>query len=218
MAGINISIDASGINKAQAWLAQIQGQMPYAASRALNDAVKKVAEDLNKSTAQYFDRPTRFTQNAYRVSSRSSKTNLTAEIRPKSIQERYLLPSIRGGIRPQRPSERRLGGISPAWRPGRDARLNASGNMSKAAVVKAIKGGDPYFRLEEQRGKLRPGIYQRMGSGTMRRYKVKSILSFNKLPNIPKRWPIERIARGSLNASWTPLINRYLAEALRTAK
>jgi hypothetical protein len=218
MAGIQISIDASGINKAQAWLAQIQGQMPYAASRALNDAAKQVADDLNKSTNRYFDRPTRFTQNAYRVSSRSNKANLVAEVRPKSIQERYLLPSIRGGVRPQRPSERRLGGISPAWRPGRDARLNASGNMSKAAVVKAIKGGDPYFRLGEQRGKLRPGIYQRMGSGTMRRYKVKSILSFNKLPNIPRRWPIERIARGSLNASWTPLINRYLAEALRTAK
>jgi len=221
VAGIQISIDTSGINKAQAWLAQIQGQMPYAASRALNDAAKKVAEDLNRSTLQYFDKggpPTKFTQNAYRVSSRSSKTNLVAEVRPKSIQERYLLPSIRGGVRPQRPSERRLGGISPAWRPGADARLNASGNMSKAAVVKALKGGDPYFRLGEQRGKLRPGIYQRMGSGTMRRYKVKSILSFNKLPNIPRRWPIERIARGSLNASWTPLINRYLAEALRTAK
>jgi hypothetical protein len=218
VAGIQLSIDTSGISKAQAWLAQIQGQMPYAASRALNDAAQKVAQDLNKSTTQYFDRPTRFTQNAYRVSSRSNKANLVAEVRPKSIQERYLLPSIRGGVRPQRPSERRLGGISPAWRPGADARLNASGNMSKAAVVKAIKGGDPYFRLGEQRGKLRPGIYQRMGSGTMRRYKVKSILSFNKLPNIPRRWPIERIARGSLNASWTPLINRYLAEALRTAK
>jgi hypothetical protein len=218
VAGINISIDTSGISKAQAWLAQIQGQMPYAASRALNDAAKQVATDLNKSTSRYFDRPTRFTQNAYRVSSRSSKANLVAEVRPKPIQERYLLPSIRGGVRSQRPSERRLGGILPAWRPGADARLNASGNMSKAAVVKALKGGDPYFRLGEQRGRLRPGIYQRMGSGTMRRYKVKSILSFNKLPNIPKRWPIERIARGSLNASWTPLINRYLAEALRTAK
>ena len=221
MAGIQLTVDMSGINKAQAWLAQIQGQMPYAASRALNDAAKKVADDLNKSTLQYFDKggpPTKFTQNAYRVSSRSSKTNLVAEVSPKPIQERYLLPSIRGGVRPQRPSERRLGGIAEAYSPGLSARLNASGNMSKAAVVKALKGGDPYFRLEEQRGKLRPGIYQRMGSGRMRRYKVNSILSFNSLPNIPRRWPIDRITRGSLNASWTPLINRYLAEALRTAK
>ena len=214
MAGIQISIDTSGINKAQAWLAQIQGQMPYAASRALNDAAKQVAADLNKSTDRYFDRPTRFTQNAYRVSMRSSKANLVAEVRPKPIQERYLLPSIRGGIRPQRPSERRLGGISPAWRPGRDAKLSeTTGNMSKAAALKALKGGPDLFTLRDKRGKLRPGVFQRIkGKG------IKSILSFNKLPNIPKRWPIERIARDSLNASWTPLINRYLAEALRTAR
>ena len=213
MAGIQVSIDASGINKAQAWLAQIQEQLPYAASRALNDAAKQMAADLNKSTASYFDRPTRFTQNAYSVSSRSSKTNLVAEIRPKPIQERYLLPSIRGGVRPQRPSERRLGGASPAWRPGRDARLNASGNMSKAAVVKAIKGGPGLFTLRDRKGKLRPGVYQRMkGKG------IKSVLLFNELPNIPKRWPIDRIARESVGTSWAPLINRYLAEALRTAK
>jgi hypothetical protein len=213
MAGIQISIDASGISKAQAWLAQIQGQMPYAASRALNDAAKQVADDLNKSTNRYFDRPTRFTQNAYRVSSRSSKANLVAEVRPKSIQERYLLPSIRGGVRPQRPSERRLGGISPAWRPGRDARLNASGNMSKAAVVKAIKGGPDLFTLRDKRGKLRPGVFQRMKNKG-----VKSVLSFNKLPNIPRRWPIDRIARESIGKSWAPLINRYLAEAIKTAR
>ena len=216
MAGIQITVDMSGINKAQAWLAQIQGQMPYAASRALNDAAKQVATDLNKSTLQYFDKggpPTKFTQNAYRVSMRSNKANLVAEVRPKPIQERYLLPSIRGGVRPQRPSERRLGGIAEAWRPGAGARLNASGNMSKAAVVKAIKGGGDLFTLRDKRGKLRPGVFQRVkGKG------IKSILSFNKLPSIPKRWPIDRIAKASLNASWTPLINRYLAEALRTAR
>ena len=213
MAGITFTVDMSGINKAQAWLAQIQGQMPYAASRALNDAAKKVAEDLNKSTSQYFDRPTRFTQNAYRVSSRSSKANLVAEVRPKPIQERYLLPSIRGGIRPQRPSERRLGGIAEAYSPGLNARLNASGNMSKAAVVKALKGGGDLFTLRDRQGKLRPGVYQRMkGRG------IKSVLSFNKLPSIPKRWPIDRIARESVGKSWAPLINRYIADALRTAK
>jgi hypothetical protein len=213
MAGIQISVDMSGINKAQAWLAQIQGQMPYAASRALNDAAKQVAEDLNKSTTQYFDRPTRFTQNAYRVSSRSSKTNLVAEVRPKSIQESYLLPSIRGGVRPQRPSERKLGSIAEAYRPGRDAKLNASGNMSKAAAVRALKGGGDLFTLRDRKGKLRPGVFQRLkGKG------INSVLSFNDLPSIPSRWPIDRIARGSLNASWVPLVNRYLAEALRTAR
>ena len=213
MAGIQITVDTSGINKAQAWLAQIRGQMPYAASRALNDAAKRVAQDLNKSTNQYFDKPTRFTQNAYRVSMRSNKANLVAEVRPKPIQERYLLPSIRGGIRPQRPSELRLGSIAEAYRPGRDAKLNASGNISKAAAVKALKGGGDLFTLKDRKGRLRPGVFQRLkGKG------IRSVLSFNDLPNIPRRWPIDRIARGSLNASWVGLINRYLAEALRTAR
>lgn len=232
MAGIQITVDISQLRMMQAFLLEIPKQMPYVASRTLNDAAKQVAEDLNKSTLRYFNKggpPTRFTQNAYRVSSRSSKTNLTAEISPRPIQERYLLPSIRGGVRPQRPSERRLGGIAEAYRPGRDAKLNASGNMSKAATVKILQdvadreqyGGSArnagssstQFTLRDRQGKLRPGVYQRLKKGG-----VKSVLSFNKLPSIPRRWPIERIARESIGKSWGPLINRYMMEALRTAK
>ena len=212
MANIRLDIDSSGINKAQAWLAGIQNQMPFAASRALNEVAKGASKDLNQSTNQYFDRPTQFTQRAYRVSRFSNKRSLTAELAPQQIQGRYLLPSIQGGVRPQRPSERRLT-AAPAWRPGRGARLNASGNMSKAAAVKALKGGPDTFMLDKRRGKLRPGVYQRLKKGG-----VKSVLSFNKLPSIPRRWPIERIARESIGKSWGPLINRYMMEALRTAK
>jgi hypothetical protein len=215
---IKISIDASGINKAQSWLTQLQGQMPYAASRALNDSAKQAATALNQSTNQYFDRPTRFTQSGYRVSSFSNKKNLEAELRPKPIQERYLLPSITGGIRPQRPSDRRLGGTAQAWRPGMDARLNASGNLPKAALIKALQGGGPYFRLNEKRGKLMPGIYRRVGSGRQSRFKVESVLSFGRLPNIPKRWPIDRITQDSIARTWGPGLNRYMSEAMRTAK
>jgi hypothetical protein len=213
MTAINLSIDASGINKAQSWLAEVKGQLPFAASRALNDSAKQAASALNQSTNQYFDRPTRFTQTAYRVSSFSNKRSLEAVLSPKPIQARYLTPSIVGGVRPQRPSERKLGGIAPAWSPGMDARLNASGNMPKAALIKALQGGGNYFTLKDQRGKLRPGVYQRMKRGS-----VKSILSFNRLPSIPKRWPVERIAVASLNATWAPLMNKYMEEALRTAR
>jgi hypothetical protein len=44
------------------------------------------------------------------------------------------------------------------------------------------------------------------------------VLTFNKLPNIPKRWPVERIAAASINASWAPALNKRMAEALRSAK
>ncbi len=203
MPNIRLDIDSSGLNKAQEWLAQIKGQMPFAASRALNEIAKGAAKDLNQSTNQYFDRPTQFTQRAYRVSRFSNKRNLTAELAPQQIQERYLLPSIRGGVRPQRPSERRLT-AAPAWRPGRGARLNTSGNMSKAAAVKALKGGPDTFMVNKRRGKLRPGVYRRIGSGKMRRYRVESLILFNQLPNIPKRWPIRRSAAPELQLGFQP--------------
>ena len=217
MASIQLNIDTSGLNKAQLWLAQIQNQMPFAASKALNEAAKQAAKDLNQSTNQYFDRPTRFTKNAYRVSKFSNKRDLVAELSPRPIQERYLLPSIRGGIRPQRPSERRLR-LSPAYRPGPDARLNASGNMSKPAIIKALKGGPEWFTLAEKKGKLQPGIYRRRGSGTQRRYQVDSILLFGALPNIPKRWPTNRITQESVKRNWGPGLQRYVNEALKTAR
>ena len=213
MPSLNISFDSSGIDKAQRWVAEIQGQLPYAASRALNDTAKQAAAALNASTTKHFDRPTRFTQNAYSVSSYSNKRNLEAVISPKPIQSRYLLPSITGGVRPQRPSERRLGGLTPAWAPGRDARLNSSGNMSKAALLRAFAGGPSLFTLASKRGKLRPGIYQRMKSGA-----IKQVLSFNRLPTIPKRWPVHEIAAASISSNWPAALNKRMAEALNPAK
>ncbi len=217
MPNIRLDIDSSGLNKAQAWLAQIKGQMPFAASRALNEVAKGGVKDLNESTNKYFDRPTQFTQRAYRVSRFSNKRDLTAELAPQQIQGRYLLPSIQGGVRPQRPSERRLA-AAPAWRPGRGVRLNASGNMSKAAAVKALKGGPDTFVIDKRRGKLRPGVYRRIGSGKMRRYRVESLLLFNQLPNIPRRWPIQNITQESVSRTWGPALQRYVTEALKTAR
>ena len=217
MPSIRLDVDSSGLNKAQAWLAGVQNQMPFAASRALNEVAKGAAKDLNQSTNKYFDRPTQFTQRAYRVSRFSNKRDLTAELAPQQIQERYLLPSIQGGVRPQRPSERRLT-AAPAWRPGRGARLNASGNMSRAAAVKALKGGPDTFTVDKRKGKLRPGVYRRIGSGKMRRYRVESLLLFNQLPNIPKRWPIHKITQDSVRGTWGPALQRYVTEAMRTAR
>lgn len=217
MPSIRLDIDSSGLNKAQAWLAGVQSQMPFAASRALNEVAKAATKDLNRSTTQYFDRPTQFTQRSYRVSRFSNKRDLVAELAPQPIQERYLLPSIQGGVRPQRPSEKRLT-AAPAWRPGRGAKLNASGNMSKAAAIKALKGGPDMFALDKRRGKLPPGVYRRIGSGKMRRYRLESVLLFNQLPDIPKRWPIQKITQNSVKGNWGPALQRYVTEALKTAR
>jgi hypothetical protein len=183
--------------------------MPYAISRALNDAAKEAVKDLNASTSSYFDRPTKFTQRGYTVTGYSNKTNLTATLNLRPLQARYLVPSIKGGIRPQRPSERKAPGIS-AWRPGLDAKLNASGNISKAHAVKALQGGPGLFRLNTAQGKLKPGVYQRMAKG-----KIKNILSFNALPNISRRWPIDQVAGKSIGAYLPGRLNYWMEQALK---
>ena len=206
---VKISIDSKELNKATRWLAEINGQMPYATSRALNDAAKEAVKDLNASTARYFDRPTAFTQRGYAVTDYSNKTNLVATLNLRPLQARYLLPSIKGGVRPQRPSERRLQSAA-AWRPGLDAKLNASGNISKAQAVKALQGGGNYFRLDSAKGRLKPGIYQRMAKG-----KIKNILGFNALPNIQRRWPIDQVAGKSISASLPGRLNYWMEQAIK---
>lgn len=206
---IQIGIDARDLNKAALWLASINNQMPYATSRALNDAAKEAVKDLNASTSQYFDRPTAFTKRGYAVTGYSNKTNLEATLNLRPVQAAYLTPSIVGGIRPQRPSERKTPGIA-AWRPGRDVTLNASGNMSKAQAVKALQGGGNFFRLDTTKGKLRPGIYQRMAKG-----KIKNVLGFNALPNIKRRWPVDRIARDSVTRTLPARLNYWMEQAIK---
>ena len=217
MASIRIEVDTSEVSKLSAWVAGLQNQLPYAASRALNDTARQAAADLNRSTTSYFQRPTPFTQRGYQVSRWSSKADLSAELNLRPIQARYLLPSIRGGVRPQRPSERRIGeAYNRAWRPGLDARLDRYGNLPKTTLLAALRGASDqggqsrFFQLDQSRGRLGPGVYQRMAGR-----KVRNVLSFGPLPNIPQRWPVERIARESIGRNWPVNLSRWLEEATR---
>jgi hypothetical protein len=231
MASIRIEVDPRGLSKMSAWVAGLQNQLPYAASRALNDTARQAAADLNRSTTRYFQRPVAMTQRAYGVSRWSRKTDLSAELNLKPIQARYLLPSIRGGVRGQKPSERKIadrygpllalrrrtttaGTAVPqsqlAWRPGAGARLNQSGNIPRTSLVAALRGGGRYFQLNQTRGRLLPGVYERKG-----RNDVRSVLSFGRLPSMRAQWPVERIARESISRNWPVNLSRWLDETTR---
>jgi hypothetical protein len=43
---VRIEVDTSGLSKMSAWVADLQGQLPYATSRALNDTARQAAADL----------------------------------------------------------------------------------------------------------------------------------------------------------------------------
>ena len=226
MASIRIEVDTRELSKMSAWVAGLQRQLPYAASRALNDTARQAAADLNRSTTRHFQRPVAMTQRAYGVSRWSTKTDLSAELNLKPIQASYLATSIRGGVRGQKPSERKIAdSYGPllalkrrtavpmaqlAWRPGAGARLNQSGNIPRTSLVAALRGGGRYFQLTQARGSLLPGIYERKG-----RNEVRSVLSFGRLPSMPAQWPVERIARESIGRNWPVNLSRWLEDVTR---
>ena len=217
MAGIEIKVQLEGFNRMRAFVAGMEGKLQKAAAKAVNDTAKAAAEELNASTRNVFDRPNKFTQRAAFVSQYATASNPSAEVALRPLQAQYLRPQIVGGQRPAKPSERRLAASSPslngraAWRPGIDAGRDASGNIRRRQLVDALSGKDPRsFLLTQQRGKLRPGVYQRMARG-----KLRNVLAFGQLPTLARRWDVERIGRNAVSRAWPAAIRRRLDEVLK---
>jgi len=79
-----------------------QRQMPQAIAWALNDAAKDVLEHVQGRMEVVFDRPTRFTKNAFMVW-RATRSNLAASVieRPSVGKRHYLKVEEKGGPRDQ---------------------------------------------------------------------------------------------------------------------
>ena len=217
MAGIEIRLQLEGFDRMRGFVAGLEGKLQKAAAKAVNDTAKAAAEELNASTRNAFDRPNQFTQRAALVSRYATATNPSAEVALRPRQDRYLRPSIVGGQRPAKPSERRLAASHPslngraAWRPGIDASRDASGNIRRRQLVDALSGKDPKsFLLTEQRGKLKPGVYRRMARG-----KLRNVLAFGQLPSLARRWNVERIGRSAVAKAWPAASRRRIDEALK---
>jgi hypothetical protein len=217
MAGIQIGVQLQGFDRMRGFVAGLEGNLQKATARALNDTAKAAAKELNASTHTAFDRPNKFTQRATFVSRYATASNPSAEVALYPLQARYLTPQIVGGQRPAKPSERRLASSQPslsgraAWRPGRDAGRDASGNIRRRQLVDALSGKDAKtFTVTERRGRLRPGVYRRMARGRLR-----NVLAFGDLPTLAKRWDVERIGRDAVARAWPSAIRRRLDEALR---
>ena len=123
-------------------------QLPFAVSRALNDTAHEVATDaLADEMRRAFDRPTRFTLQAFRFD-RATKHRLVAVVQPKDRigGRHYLYVQKDGGDRPKTGLERmlgstlRYGGIIYAVTPAAGMRLDGNGNMSRGHLNQIISG------------------------------------------------------------------------------
>ncbi|WP_313493750.1 hypothetical protein [Stenotrophomonas sp.] len=159
---------------------------------------------------------------------------------------KYLFNEVEGGIRRRKGFERLLQGkglMSPSQFAvmGRGARPNQYGNVSAGQVTKLLsqlgaqrdryqnqtptsakrrrsrapKGGE-YFVITKRRGKLRPGIYERIGTGWGSA--VRSVFIFTNTANYQPRYDIFGMAEDTWKKLMPFYLKRELEKAMETAR
>ena len=167
-------------------------RMPWAAANALNDTAKDVLTHMRERMEVVFDRPTRFTKNAFMVWKANPRT-LTAAVqeRPSVGKRHYLKMQERGGARAQTGLEKLLAsgvayeGALYAAIPADGAKLDAFGNWSRGERTQVLSdlGAQRDTRsnattASRKRNKKRskyfvpkhgltPGVYRRDTSGNL---------------------------------------------------
>ena len=219
-----------------------RNQLPFAGSLALNATGKDVIEENQRLMDKVFDRPTRWTRNAFWLR-RSTKRNLIASVERKTAISRrfYLEIQAEGGTRRKTGIERLLinklsypGGIE-AIVPTRGQRRNRYGNVSPAAMNRILAGLKVQLNNAQSSGKvassqagarraryfvpapgskLSPGVFEQRGT------KLKKVLAFSQSrARYTARFPMQShgqaYAKRVLPAHFRTALNRALSTAKR---
>mgnify|MGYP000176082072 CR=1 FL=1 len=220
-----------------------QKQIPFAASRALNQTGKELLAFNRIQMKKRFKDPVRYTLNAFRLV-RSTKKHLVAEVRRKDKQggKHYLEVQAKGGVRPQKAFEKKMdfrlpyrGIVQSVLPTSRTARRGQ--NVSMAWVNKALAGvgqsyaseaytrsqvsATPkpyprYFVAEPGSGKNRAGGIYRVNSKRGKPQKLFTILDYR--PAYDKRLPFNSYMLKQGKLTFPKNFRREMRNALRTAK
>lgn len=199
MIQINITqnIEKSIRKRVRKW----EGNLAYAASRAINDTLKDARKANEVQIPQKLDRPTRFTEKAFALKF-SHKRNLTGFIIIKPKQWEYLKYAVMGGTR----KTAGKGTGVPV-----NARLNKHGNIPGRR--KGLVKGKKQF-VAEISGIH--GVWQRVGGKRSRRLKL--MVSFEKDPKYEKRFPYRKIVKGVVDNRFSKHFSKRYREAQRSSR
>lgn len=217
-----------------------RSQLPYAAANALNDTAADVLKHIQDRMRVRFDRPTRWTLNAFIVW-RASKRNLEAQVkeRPSVGRRHYLKVQEQGGSRRKTGLESGLAmnlaydGVINAVIPTSSARLDGHGNWSSGernqalsilgaqrdvrsnatvASRKRAKGRASYF-VPKSGSAMAPGIWRRKGTD------LAKVASFTAaMPVYSARLGFHEGAAEVWAARLPVHLDRRLAEAVAAAR
>jgi hypothetical protein len=211
--------------------------IPVATSNALNTAAFKVREIEIEEMKRVFDRPTRFTLNAFFVA-RASRDQLMARVYLKEswFGKHYLRPNIYGGPRVPKGFEiqMRKAGLLPEGMfavPGRAAKLDSSGNMSRGQLLQVMSALQlaertagysanrtvrsrkrnsrraEYFVGRPGGGRLPLGVWQVSYKG---RLSTGPVLIFVRQPTYQARFKFEEVASRTASKAFPLYLEREL--------
>lgn len=175
---MQIILKMDGMEEIKRKLSAMPGQINKAASLALARTGNAIRDAEQKEMQTVFDRPTRWTLGAMRVSSVRNLHVTVGIIDPAKYKRAamYLDTQITGGARRMKAFERALqanGAMPTGWLavPGEGAKLDEFGNMSAGQIVQILAWfksaeGRPGYKMnmtDAGRAKRRKGTKRKMG-------------------------------------------------------
>jgi len=210
-------------------------EIPFTTALALTRTAQSSKLTQLDSISRIFDRPTRFTLNSLGIKT-ATKTDLTAVVgfkEPGALislpfgaegrKPHYLIPQVEGGGRPLKGMEilLRSKGILPPDKyavPGRNARLDSYGNMSRGQIVQILSAVKALRDTLQHSGKSQRSLRTKrrnaifvardsegrpigIWSRTSRRGPPKVLLAFVRAPSYAKRYDFYGIGERHADAT-----------------
>lgn len=222
-----------GADKASLLLASAKQQVPYALAVALTRTAQEVKRDIEAEMPRVFDSPTRWTLNSLRMQA-ARKTDLQAVVAIKDVVARgnpalfWLAPEVYGGSRQDKRAEFELkaAGMLPQGLqavPGKGAKLNRFGNMTKGAITSAIKGAQDAEAGRPQEGRTKYFVMRKQGrplgiAGRFSKARMDMVIAFVDPARYQTKLDFFGIGHKTVNRVYSAELDRAIREAIETAR
>lgn len=228
---VEFNITRSSLHK---YIGQFGKQIPFSLAQAVTDLAYSTRDKWHAEAAKRFESPVALTKKFAYVYKTADKKNLRAIVGAKDFiakgtaPNKYLMPQVYGGPRYSKRSENALkamGLMNPTdyMIPSKAIR-DGHGNIRKGLMTKILSdlrafnmaGADmnrnaskaaKYFVVKDQTGSLKPGVYEKMSKGKIRRV----LIFINKVPQYTVKFPMYDIAHHHIRKNFaTTFSTRFL--------
>ncbi|WP_232365766.1 hypothetical protein [Denitrificimonas caeni] len=230
---MKLKAELKDVDRVLVFMAAVKNQIPFALATALTRTAQNAKRSIEAEMPRAFDTPTRWTLNSLRLEA-ARKTKLQAVVAVKDRVSRgnpalfWLAPEVDGGSRGDKRAEMALktAGLLPSGMqvvPGRGAKLNRFGNMTKGAISKAAAGAQASEEKQSQEGQAKYFVMRRAGRpiGIAARFsksRMDIVMAFVSSASYQARLDFYGVGQKAVDRTLSAEVTKSLEQAIRTAK